>query len=117
MGIPKEQKKQMQSMILMNPIMTLFICLSVSGSVTLYWAAGNFFSVIQQLIVTFIIMPKVKKEVDEELKREPMTQVVTKEKVAELINNQAANPAQSEQTRELHENLRNRNKGKQQKRP
>lgn len=116
-GIPKEQKKQMQSMILMNPIMTLFICLSVSGSVTLYWAAGNFFSVIQQLIVTFIIMPKVKKEVDEELKREPMTQVVTKEKVAELINNQAANPAQSEQTKVLHENLRNRNKGKQQKRP
>ncbi|WP_294604950.1 membrane protein insertase YidC, partial [uncultured Lactobacillus sp.] len=58
-GIPQEQKKQMQSMMLMNPIMTLFICLSVSGSVALYWAAGNFFSIVQQLLVTYIITPKV----------------------------------------------------------
>lgn len=116
-GIPQEQKKQMQSMMLMNPIMTLFICLSVSGSVALYWAAGNFFSIIQQLLVTYIITPKVKKEVDEELKREPITEVVTKEKVNELLNSQVSSPVQTEETKELHESLRNRNKGKQQKRP
>lgn len=116
-GIPQEQKKQMQSMMLMNPIMTLFICLSVSGSVALYWAAGNFFSIVQQLLVTYIITPKVKKEVDEELKREPITEVVTEEKVKELINSQVSSPVQTEETKELHESLRNRNKGKQQKRP
>ncbi|WP_294762366.1 membrane protein insertase YidC [uncultured Lactobacillus sp.] len=116
-GIPQEQKKQMQSMMLMNPIMTLFICLSVSGSVALYWAAGNFFSIIQQLLVTYIITPKVKKEVDEELKREPITEVVTKEKVNELLNSQVSSTVQTEETKELHESLRNRNKGKQQKRP
>ena len=115
-GIPQEQKKQMQSMMLLNPIMTLFICLSVSGSVALYWAAGNFFSIIQQLLVTYIITPKVKKEVDEELKREPITEVVTEEKVKELINSQVSSPLQTEETKELHESLRNRNKGKQQKR-
>lgn len=113
-GIPKEQKKQMQSMMLMNPLMTLFISLSVSGSVALYWAAGNIFSVIQQLIVTFIVMPKVKKEVDEELKHEPIKAVVTQEKIAELINQSAA-PKENKQTQELHQNLRNRNKGKQHK--
>lgn len=116
-GIPQEQKKQMQSMMLMNPITTLFICLSVSGSVALYWAAGNFFSIVQQLLVTYIITPKVKKEVDEELKREPITEVVTEEKVKELINSQVSSPVQTEETKELHESLRNRNKGKQQKRP
>lgn len=115
-GIPQEQKKQMQSMMLLNPIMTLFICLSVSGSVALYWAAGNFFSIIQQLLVTYIITPKVKKEVDEELKREPITEVVTEEKVKELINSQVSSPVQTEETKELHQSLRNRNKGKQQKR-
>lgn len=114
-GIPKEQKKQMQSMLLMNPLMTLFISLSVPGSVALYWAAGNFFSVIQQLIVTFIVMPKVKREVDEELKKDPITQVVTQAKIADLLNTKSASPAQSEQNKQLHQNLRNRNKGKQQK--
>ncbi|RMC50490.1 membrane protein insertase YidC [Lactobacillus sp. ESL0263] len=114
-GVPKEQKKQMQSMMLMNPIMTLFISLSVSGSVALYWAAGNFFSVIQQLIVTFIIMPKVKKDVDEHLKNEPIKAIVTKEKIDELLNQKTSGSAVSEKEKELHENLRNRNKGKQQK--
>lgn len=116
-GIPKEQKKQMQSMMLMNPIMTLFISLSVSGSVALYWAAGNFFSVIQQLIVTFVIMPKVKRDVDEELKNEPIKEIVTQAKVDELLNQKVQAPKVAKQTEELHENLRNRNKGKQHKKP
>lgn len=115
-GIPKEQKKQMQSVMLMNPIMTLFISLSVSGSVALYWAAGNFFSVIQQVIVTFVIMPKVKKEVDEELEHEPIKAVVTRAKIDELLS-QKATPQVNKQTQEMHQNLRNRNKGKQHKKP
>ncbi|WEV36419.1 membrane protein insertase YidC [Lactobacillus sp. ESL0677] len=112
-GIPKEQKKQMQSMMLLNPIMTLFISMSVSGSVALYWAAGNFFTIIQQVIVTFIIMPRVKKNVDEELKREPMKEIVTPAKVAELLDQTTAAPAANKQVKEMHENLRNRNRGKQ----
>ncbi|MBA1393503.1 membrane protein insertase YidC [Lactobacillus sp. XV13L] len=113
-GIPKEQKKQMQSMMLMNPLMTLFISLSVSGSIALYWAAGNFFMVLQQVIVTFIIMPKVKKEVDAELKREPIKEIVTQEKIDQLVN-QTGTPQATQQEATIHENLRNRNKGKQHK--
>ena len=39
-GIPEEQKKTMQSMMIFNPIMTLFFSLSFSGALALYWAAG-----------------------------------------------------------------------------
>lgn len=114
-GIPKEQKKQMQSMMLMNPLMTLFISLSVSGSVALYWAAGNFFSVIQQLIVTFIIMPKVKRNVDKELQHEPIKEVVNKAKIDELLNVAPQASQENKQVNQLHQDLRKRNKGKQQK--
>ncbi|WEV70407.1 membrane protein insertase YidC [Lactobacillus sp. ESL0785] len=114
-GIPKEQKKQMQSMMLMNPIMTLFISMSVSGSVALYWAAGNFFTIIQQVIVTFIIMPRVKKSVDAELQHEPIKEIVTQAKIDDLLNQTAATPTANKDTVQMHENLRNRNKGKQHK--
>lgn len=113
-GIPKEQKKQMQSMMLMNPLMTLFISLSVSGSVALYWAAGNFFSVIQQLIVTFIIMPQVKQNVDKELQHEPIKEVVNKTKIDELLNITPHASQENKQVKQLHQDLRQRNKGKQQ---
>ncbi|MDF7639160.1 membrane protein insertase YidC [Lactobacillus sp. ESL0791] len=115
-GIPKEQKKQMQSMLLMNPIMTLFISLTVSGSVALYWAAGNFFSLIQQVIVTYIIMPRVKKNVEKELKEQPIKEIVTQAKIDALFSENKVNPEVKKQNQELHQNLRNRNKGKQQRR-
>ncbi|BDR60729.1 membrane protein insertase YidC [Lactobacillus xylocopicola] len=115
-GIAPEQKKQMQSMMLLNPVMTLFISMSVSGSVALYWAAGNFFTVIQQVIVTFIIMPKVKKEVDEELKHEPIKEIVSAAKIEALLNQQTSAPEPAEHDQKAHENLRNRNKGKQKRR-
>lgn len=60
-------------------------------------------------------MPKVKKDVDEHLKNEPIKAIVTKEKIDELLNQKTSGSAVSEKEKELHENLRNRNKGKQQK--
>lgn len=116
-GIPEEQKKTMQSMMIVNPIMTLFFSLSFSGALALYWAAGNLVMIIQQLIVTFVLTPKVKQHVAEELKEKPVEVVVTKEKVDALFNpNGASNTANTEAKKELHQDLRNRNKGKQQRR-
>lgn len=112
-GIPEDQKKTMQSMMLFNPIMTLFFSLSFSGALALYWAAGNLVMLIQQLIVTFILTPKVKKHVADELKDKPVETVVTKEKVAELFNTNSSNTATNKANKELHQDLRNRNKGKQ----
>lgn len=116
-GIPEEQKKTMQSMMIVNPIMTLFFSLSFSGALALYWAAGNLVMIIQQLIVTFVLTPKVKQHVAEELKEKPVEVVVTKEKVDALFNpSSESNTANTEAKKELHQDLRNRNKGKQQRR-
>ncbi|EGF36101.1 membrane protein insertase YidC [Lactobacillus helveticus] len=112
-GIPEEQKKTMQSMMIFNPIMTLFFSLSFSGALALYWAAGNLVMIIQQVIVTFILTPSVKKHVADELKDKPVEVVVTKEKVADLFNTNSGNSTTSQAKKELHQDLRNRNKGKQ----
>ena len=112
-GIPEEQKKTMQSMMIFNPIMTLFFSLSFSGALALYWAAGNLVMIIQQIIVTFILTPSVKKHVADELKDKPGEIVVTKEKVADLFDTNSGNSTTSQAKKELHQDLRNRNKGKQ----
>ncbi|NHL82492.1 membrane protein insertase YidC [Lactobacillus helveticus] len=112
-GIPEEQKKTMQSMMIFNPIMTLFLSLSFSGALALYWAAGNLVMIIQQVIVTFILTPSVKKHVADELKDKPVEVVVTKEKVADLFNTNSGNSTTSQAKKELHQDLRSRNKGKQ----
>lgn len=112
-GIPEEQKKTMQSMMIFNPIMTLFFSLSFSGALALYWAAGNLVMIIQQVIVTFILTPSVKKHVADELKDKPVEVVVTKEKVADLFNTNSGNSTTSQAKKELHQDLRNRNKDKQ----
>lgn len=112
-GIPEEQKKTMQSMMIFNPIMTLFFSLSFSGALALYWAAGNLVMIIQQIIVTFILTPRVKKHVADELKDKPVEIVVTKEKVADLFDTNSGNSTTSQAKKELHQDLRNRNKGKQ----
>ena len=112
-GIPEEQKKTMQSMMIFNPIMTLFFSLSFSGALALYWAAGNLVMIIQQIIVTFILTPSVKKHVADELKDKPVEIVVTKEKVTDLFDTNSGNSTTSQAKKELHQDLRNRNKGKQ----
>lgn len=111
-GIPEEQKKTMQSMMFMNPIMTLFFSLSFSGALALYWAAGNFMMIIQQLLVTFFIMPREKARVANELKNKPATVVVTKEDIDNLFNG-GASESNNPQVKELHQDLRKRNQGKQ----
>lgn len=112
-GIPEEQKKTMQSMMFMNPIMTLFFSLSFSGALALYWAAGNLVMLIQQLIVTFILTPKVKQHIAKELEDQPVEVVVTQAKIDDLFSNNSNNSANSQAAKELHQDLRNRNKGKQ----
>lgn len=67
-------------MMIVNPIMTLFFSLSFSGALALYWAAGNLVMIIQQVIVTFVLTPSVKKHIADELKDKPIETVITKEK-------------------------------------
>lgn len=114
-GIPEEQKKTMQSMMFMNPIMTLFFSLSFSGALALYWAAGNFVMIIQQLIVTFIIQPREKERINNELKNNPIVEVVTQKQIDDLFSAHSSTNGNDEKTQELHQDLRKRNQGKQNK--
>ena len=99
-------------MMFMNPIMTLFFSLSFSGALALYWAAGNLVSIVQQLIVTFIITPSEKKRISNELKENPIEVVVTKKDLDDLFNGKTSAKEQKH-TSALHEDLRKRNQGKQ----
>ncbi len=115
-GVPAAQRKTMQSMLLINPIMTLFFSLSFSGSLALYWAAGNFVTVIQQLIVTFIITPREKARITRELKEKPIKVVITQADVDALFSKKPE-AKQDNKTEQLHRSLRKRNQGKQKRRP
>lgn len=111
-GIPEQQKKTMQTMLWMNPLMTLFFSISFPSSIALYWAAGNLVLLVQQLVITFMLQPKVKANVEQELQNTPIVEVVTQEKIDQLFN-QAAKSAKNTKNAQLHNDLRNRNKGKQ----
>lgn len=63
----------------MSPAITFFISLFAPAGLALYFLAGGIIMVIQQLITTFIIMPRVKKRIDQEIKEKPIVTVVTKE--------------------------------------
>ncbi|QIL46444.1 membrane protein insertase YidC [Vagococcus coleopterorum] len=70
-GVPEEQKKQMQTMMYMSPLMIIFVSFSSPAGVTLYWVVGGIFSCIQTIISTFIQKPKVRKVVEEEFRLNP----------------------------------------------
>jgi YidC/Oxa1 family membrane protein insertase len=48
----------------------IFSYLSPAG-VALYWAVGGIVIVVQQLIVTFLMKPRMRKRIDEEFKNNP----------------------------------------------
>lgn len=58
-------------------------------------------------------MPRVKKNVAKEIEHQPIKEIVTQAKIDDLLSNKVTTSANDEKTEELHENLRNRNKGKQ----
>lgn len=124
--VPQEQRKQMQTMLLMSPMMTFFISMISSAALALYFLVGGIIIVIQQLITNYIIMPKIKREADERLKHNPVTVVVTEESLNKILGSSSSSTSSSnssntsdivdegdEDSHELHKNIRELNKGKQ----
>lgn len=64
----EEQKKQMKTMALMNPIMIMMFSFGSPAGVTLYWVVGGLFGILQQAITNFILKPRIRKQVEEEFK-------------------------------------------------
>lgn len=113
-GVSEQQRAAMQSTIFISPLMTLFISMSTPGALGLYFLVGGIIALIQQVIVTYIILPRAKAKIDAELKEKPMKVVVTKEIIDDIIGNDSDNSVNSsDSTSSTEEELRKRNAGKQ----
>lgn len=84
--IPVEQRKQQQTMLFMNPVITFFISMVSSAALGLYFLVGGIIILIQQLIVNYIVTPKVRKTIDKNLAENPVKEVVTEESINAIIS-------------------------------
>lgn len=90
-SMPEEQRKQSQTIMYMNPVITFFISMVSSAALGLYFLVGGVIILIQQVITSYVIQPRIKKTIDEQLKEHPVKQVVTEESLDAIINSAAAN--------------------------
>ncbi|KRN99790.1 membrane protein insertase YidC [Companilactobacillus kimchiensis] len=123
--VAPEQRKQMQTMILMSPMMTFFISLISTAALALYFLVGGIVILIQQFITNYVITPKIRKRTDAELEKNPVKIVVTQEMLDDILGETTTSAnadgsatstttvERKEETNELHQNLRELNKGKQ----
>lgn len=121
-GIPADQRKQMMTMMVVGPGMTLFISLVAPAALALYFLASGIMALVQQVITTYVIMPKIKVDVDRELKETPIVTVIDEEMLAKMT--QASAPAnggtasvKGVESQATQQSNRSRNAGKQQRRP
>ncbi|ALB29166.1 membrane protein insertase YidC [Companilactobacillus heilongjiangensis] len=132
--VPPEQRKQMQTMILMSPMMTFFISMISTAALALYFLVGGVVILIQQLITNYVITPKIRKRTDAELEKNPVKVVVTKEMLDGILSSGgststaatgSAKPTnvtpeqraeEEKEAKDFHKNIRELNKGKQQRR-
>lgn len=70
-AVPEEQRQQMKTTMYSMPLMMAVFTFSLPASVGLYWFVGGIFSIIQQLITTYIIKPRLRKKVAEEFELNP----------------------------------------------
>lgn len=69
-GIPEAQKKTMQSMMIVSPLMIFFFTFSAPGGLGLYFFVGGIFACIQTLIINFY-RPRIKASIQAEMKKNP----------------------------------------------
>ncbi|MEG2292274.1 MAG: membrane protein insertase YidC [Carnobacterium sp.] len=107
-GLSPEQKKQMRTMLFMNPVMILVFTWSSPAGLGLYWLVGGVFACFQTLITNLYHKPKIKAAIAEELKDRPVVQPAAPIKQAEVVS-----PSSKKST---PNNKKKRNDGKQQRR-
>ncbi|SKA12008.1 YidC/Oxa1 family membrane protein insertase [Pilibacter termitis] len=71
-GMPEENKQQMKTMSYMTPIMMIFFMFSSPAGVGLYWTVGGLFALAQTLFTNLYLKPKIKRDIAEELERNPI---------------------------------------------
>ena len=71
LSMTPEQKKSGMAMLIMSPAMIVVFSFMSPAGVALYWAVGGFVIVIQQIIITFIMKPRMRRRIDEEFTKNP----------------------------------------------
>ena len=61
----------MKTMLIVSPLMIVFMSLSAPAGVTLYWVVGGVFSCLQTFITNVIMKPKIRAQVEAEMKANP----------------------------------------------
>ncbi|MCL2681174.1 MAG: membrane protein insertase YidC [Streptococcaceae bacterium] len=111
-GMNDQQKQQSRITLFLSPIMIIFFSFASPAGVVLYWVAGGLVMVLQQIIITFIMKPRMRQAIDEEFKKNPP-------KMADLPKDVTPDEAQKEGLKEISTPVtdetqgRNRNAGKQ----
>lgn len=108
-GLPEDQKQQMKFALLMSPAMTLIVCLISPAGLGLYFLAGGVISILQQLLTTFWITPKIKQRITKEMEDEPPIIVVDEH----TFNDIKPVHHENKNNNDLHDELRKRNANKQ----
>ncbi|MER0123544.1 membrane protein insertase YidC [Streptococcus sp. ZJ93] len=109
-GVDEEQKKQMKSMMWINPIMITFFSWRSPAGVTLYWVVGGFIGILQQVITNFFLKPKLRRQIAEEFEQNPPKPLHTSTRVKDVT------PTMDTAITTSSSKKKNRNAGKQRSR-
>ncbi|ERL65519.1 membrane protein insertase YidC [Schleiferilactobacillus shenzhenensis] len=113
-GVPEAQKKTMQSTMFLGPLMTIMFTLFLPAGLGLYMLATNVVMLVQQVIATYVIQPRMKARAARELKENPVVTVVTEDMFGAPAAS-AAGASSDPHVAAIHERNRERNAGKQQR--
>jgi YidC/Oxa1 family membrane protein insertase len=94
LSLPEESRKQQRTMMIISPAMIVVFSFMSPNGVTLYWVAGGLVIVLQQIIVTYLIKPRLKVRIDKEFKENPP-------KIADLPADVTPSTAESEGLKDL----------------
>ncbi|WP_311407083.1 membrane protein insertase YidC [Liquorilactobacillus uvarum] len=109
-GIPKEQKKQMQSMMLISPIMITFMTIISPAGLGLYFFIGGIFACVQTVLIN-LMRPKIRAEIQAQMKKNPPKKVTVS--TAPPVSKKVVEDTQKHSKAVNHNSNRKRNAGKQ----
>ena len=112
-GVAPEQRKQMQTMSMMSPIMMVVFTFSSPAGVGLYWAVGGIFAIAQTVVTNIIMKPRIKEQIQAEMKANPLKMpAMPKKDVTNSVSKSVATSSKKA-NRNTNNNRTGRNAGKQ----
>lgn len=71
-GMTPAQKKANQTVLITTSVMIFMFTYSLPAGIALYWAVSGAFGCLQQLYTNLVHKPKIKQDIQEELKKNPI---------------------------------------------